>query len=357
MLQLSTVTLAGTPTEMGRAYGAALREPIRAFVAQRVHAARVYLGERGIRDDQALNRLGAACLAALKEWHHDGWVELCATAETAGVDPVALYTTGNMTDVRDILVLGSVRADSEGCTTAHAGRGLTAAGQVLAAQTWDLNPSDLEFVVAVHRRPVSSPHTWSVTCVGCPSLVGMNEHGVAVGTTNLKTRGSRIGIPYLSLLHRMLACTTRTAAETALTTATRAAAHSYWIADAAGITDVECTATTAVRRESDDAGALTRTNHCLVDEHRSREGEPATASSQARLALASARLAAGHVTVASLKALFADRSHGIDSINRFAEDGQGTSTNACIITEPASRTIHACRGSSDRGAWISFQFA
>ena len=353
MLQLPCVVVSGDPAAMGRAYGSALREPIRAFVAQRVRAAKVYLFERGIRDDRALSALGAQCLELLNSWDHAAWVEHCATAEAAGVDAVELYTTGNMTDIRDILVLGAISAESEGCTTAHAGRGLTAAGQVLSAQTWDLNPSDLDFVVAVNRRPVDGPQTWSVTCAGCPSLIGMNEHGVAVGTTNLKTRGSRVGIPYLSLLHRMLRCTTRAEAEAVVTTAPRAAAHSYWMADAGGVTDVECTATTAVRRETGERGALTRTNHCLDDTHREREGEPATASSQTRLATARHLLEAGGVTVASLKTLFAERAHGIDSINRFAEDGQGTSTNACLIAEPATRTLHACRGSRDRGEWIA----
>ena len=356
MLQLPTITIAGSPAQMGHAYGEALRAPIRAFVEQRVRAARVYLYERGIRDDQALLALGAQCLAALKTWHPDGWSEVLATAEGAGVDAVELYTTGNMTDVRDILVLSGMRAESEGCTTAHAGRERTAGRQVIASQTWDLNPTDLDYVVAVHRRPTSGPATWSITCAGCPSLIGMNEHGVTVGTTNIKTRGSRVGIPYLSLLHRMLACPDRASAEQLLVSAPRAAAHTYWIADAEGVTDIECTATTHVRRETGAAGALTRTNHCLVDEHRAREGEAASASSQKRLARAGAVLAAGGVTVDSLKALFADRSDGVDSINRFAEDGQGTSTNACMIAVPATRTLHACRGSSDRGAWIALSF-
>jgi isopenicillin-N N-acyltransferase-like protein len=356
MLELPIVRLAGTPAEMGLAYGRALREPISAFVAQRVRAAKVYLYERGIRDDQALRNLGAQCLAKLEQWHRDGWVEHHATAEGAGVDPIDLYTTGNMTDVRDILVLGAISAESEGCTTAHAGRERSASGEVIAAQTWDLNPTDLDYVVAVHRRPASGPQTWSVTCAGCPSLVGMNEHGVAVGTTNIKTRGSRVGIPYLSLLHRMLAVPTRAQAEQALLTAPRAAAHTYWIADAEGVTDLECTATDAVRRETGSAGFLSRTNHCLDGAHRTLEGEPATASSQKRLARSQAVLAAGGVTVAAVRALFADRSDGVDSINRFGEDGQGTSTNACIITVPAQRRLHACRGSADRGAWVELAF-
>ena len=51
-----------------------------------------------------------------------------------------------------------------------------------------------------------------------------------------------------------------------------------------------------------------------------------------------------------------DRSDGVDSINRFAEDEQGTTTNACVIAVPARRELWACRGSADRGEWVRLRF-
>ena len=99
-----------------------------------------------------------------------------------------------------------------------------------------------------------------------------------------------------------------------------------------------------------------RTNHCLVPEHSAHEGEPPSASSRARLARLQDRLSARGQSVDSVRALFADRSDGIDSVNRFAEDGQGTSTNSCVIAIPARREMFACRGSADRGEWIKLEF-
>jgi isopenicillin-N N-acyltransferase-like protein len=356
MLELPLVTCTGTPEELGHAYGTAVKAQVQAFVDQRLRAAKVYLYERGFRDLEPFRQIGAACLTALKTWHPEGWVEHCATAAAAGVDPVDLYTTGNMTDVRDVLALGRPVADAEGCTTALAPAAHTRDGRLIAAQTWDLNPTDLDFVVAVHRRPTNGLATWSITCAGCPSLMGMNAAGVAVGTTNIKTRGSRPGIPYLSLLHGALQCVDRGAAERLISSAPRAAAHTYWIAGPDGACDLECTADTVVRRDLAD-GPLTRTNHCLVPEHQRREGEAATMSSQARLGRARAALARRDLDVAALQALFSDRSDGVDSINRFAEDGQGTSTNACLIAIPAAGELHACRGSADRGRWVRLAFA
>jgi isopenicillin-N N-acyltransferase-like protein len=353
MLELRQIHVRGTPAELGRGQGEQLKPLIGAFVAQRLRAARVYLHERGIRDEQTFRALGAACLERLKGWDAEGWEEHMALAAAAGVDAVDLYTTGNMTDIRDILALPA-SAEAEGCTTALVPGPYAADGALIAAQTWDLNPTDLDYVVAVHRLPAAGPETWSITCAGCPSLIGMNQHGVAVGTTNIKTRGSRVGIPYLSLLHRAIRSADRQQALALVAGAPRAAAHSYWAADAGGVADLECTATSVVRREG--SVPLTRTNHCLDERHRASEGEPASPSSRARLARVGARLAAGGIDVAALKTLFADRSDGVDSVNRFAEDNQGTSTNACLVAVPARRELHACRGSADRGRWVVLGF-
>ena len=64
----------------------------------------------------------------------------------------------------------------------------------------------------------------------------------------------------------------------------------------------------------------------------------------------------GPVDVALLQATFKDRSDGIYSINRYAEDRQGTATNAVFIADSTNRTVWACRGNPDRGEWIEFQF-
>jgi isopenicillin-N N-acyltransferase like protein len=358
LLKLPQIHVRGTPAELGRGQGEQLKPLIGAFVEQRLRAAKVYLYERGIRDEQTFRDLGRRCLEALKSWDNEGWVEHMALSEAAGVDAVDLYTTGNMTDIRDILALPQLSetgADAEGCTTALVPGSFSADGAVIAAQTWDLNPSDLDYVVAVHRQPIAGPETWSVTCAGCPSLVGMNALGVAVGTTNIKTRGSRVGIPYLSLLHKAIRCTDRATALKTIVDAPRAAAHTYWAADIHGVDDIECTATSHVFRRGERP--LTRTNHCQDAGHTRIEDETAASpSSKARLARVTGRLAESKQTIDSLKQLFADRSDGVNSVNRFAEDQQGTSTNACLIAIPARRELHACRGSSDRGEWVRLPF-
>jgi len=259
-----------------------------------------------------------------------------------------------MTDVRDVLLLPSSKGD-EGCTSLLVPPGLSSSGDVIVGQTWDLNPTDLDFVVAVHRRPRSGPETWSVTVAGALSLTGMNAVGVAVGTTNIKTRRSRVGVGYLSLLHRAIRAGSAAEAEALVRGAPRAAAHTYWLADARGAAELECDPDTVVERRA-VGQPVVRTNHCLSDTMREVEGEPATVSSQKRLQRAEQQLRVGSQDVASLQALMRDRSDGVDSINRYTEDEQGTTTNACLIAVPARRELWACRGPADRGEWVSLQF-
>ncbi len=350
-LQLETLRLEGTPAGMGEAHGEAFRERIRAFCEQRVDALREYMAER---DDARISDVmvaAATSLGVLREWDRDGYAEHVAVARAAGVEANVLYAVANMTDMRDVVLLGGPRADSEGCSAFVVPPGLTRDGEVLAGQTWDLNPQDLDYVIAVHRRPASGPESWCITCVGCPSLVGMNEHGVTIGTTNIKTKGSRPGVGYLSLVHRALFGAAREESASVFRGAPRAAAHTYWIADPDGALELECSADRCAERALGRT-ALVRTNHCFDEVHVAQEGEAPNVSSRARLAKLASRLAEPGQDPTTIRALYEDRSDGVDSICRHPEDAQGTATNACFVAVPARREIHACRGPADRGAWI-----
>jgi hypothetical protein len=184
----------------------------------------------------------------------------------------------------------------------------------------------------------------------------MSALGVAVGTTNIKTKRSRLGVGYLSLLHRAIRAGSVAEAQELVRAAPRAAAHTYWLADAQGATELECDPDTVIERRADPE-PLARTNHCLSEAMRGAEGEAPTASSQKRLLRAERQLRSGAQDVETLQALMRDRADGVDSINRYTEDNQGTTTNACVIAVPARLELWACRGPADRGEWQQLKFA
>jgi len=339
---------------MGHAQGEQLRDDIQRFVEQRFEALEVYMTERNQLDIAGFLEAGANCLRITAGWDEAGTRELLAIAEAANVDAVRLYAAGNMTDLRDVVLLPPSQTD-EGCSALIVPSNLSSDSAIYAAQTWDLNPTDLDFVVAVHRTPDRGPETWSITCTGCLSLMGMNEWGLTIGTTNIKARDTQHGVGYLSLIHRALAAENVAQAKEAIQTAPRAAAHTYWLADSAGAVELECGSRRVTERHL-GSSALTRTNHCMAPALAALQGEPTSPSSAKRLEKLDAWLGQGGQNLTTLRALFSDRSDGLCSINRYLEDGTGTSTNACMIGTPARRELWACRGPADRSTWVRLPF-
>jgi hypothetical protein len=176
----------------------------------------------------------------------------------------------------------------------------------------------------------------------------LNEHGLALGTTNIKVKGSRPGVGYLSILHRMIRESSVEAASEVLVGAPRAAAHTYWLATGDRAVEWECGPEHAISRALGDE-PLVRTNHCLAEPMVELEGETPTSSSLTRRRRVTELLEGRAHDLDSLRELFADRSDGIDSISRFPEDGQPTATNAVVVCLPAEKKMYACRGPAQRG--------
>jgi isopenicillin-N N-acyltransferase-like protein len=349
MYDLPSIIVSGSPQAMGQQQGEAFGDHIRSLVAHRMQENVNYFAERGITDGHhRLVDIGRHMNDMLADWDPEGHQEHAGIADAAGVDPAELLVLLNMTDTRDLICFAT-GVEDEGCTAMLLPANRSRTGQVIAAQTWDLNRGDLQHVVCVQRRPDDGPTTASVSVAGGPTLIGLNEHGVWVGTTNLKTLQVQPGIGYMSLLHRAIRQRTHADAAALIEDATRMAAHTYWLADEHGGVELECTSTTVVRRPLGDA-PIVQTNHCLAESH--RDAEPPSDSSLHRCATATALLADGQFDVEGIRTVLADRSEGALSISRHPEDGEATSTNACAIGVPATRTFHTCRGPADHGQWI-----
>jgi isopenicillin-N N-acyltransferase like protein len=357
-IDLPIISLSGSREEMGRAHGLALADIIRRFVPMRFAAFDVYAQDHEQIGVDELRAAGVASIAFFREWHPAGYREHCAIAQAAGVDVVDLFTAANMTDMRDIALLsgdGPAKADAEGCSAVLVPPNLSATGQLICGQTWDLNPQDVEFVVAVHRKPDDALETWSVSLAGCPSLVGMNAAGLSIGTTNVKTWRARPGVGYMNILHRMLEEPNAEAAIAVVEQAPRSGAHIYWACDTTEGIEIEAIPDQSERRSVAN-GPLCRTNHCLQPEHLPLQWEAPSPSSLARLERLQERVAAGGVSTSEVVAMFADRSDGVDSVCRYEEDDQGTATNACMVAIPQDRLLLVCRGPADRGEWQTLAF-
>jgi isopenicillin-N N-acyltransferase-like protein len=352
------LTFDGTPRDIGRAFGETSRTLIHELYRRRVDNAIAQALKYGgqVVDEAAMLDVAARSLPITRAYDAAGMDELEGLAEGANLSLVQVLAMNGLTDFRDVLSWPAALAESPddgGCTALIAARDATT-GEVLCGQTWDLATDNLPYVCGVVRRPRGLPATRTLTTDGCLSLIGLNDHGIAVGTTNIRTTDARPGVNYLSIIHKALAQTTFEAAVAAITTAHRAGAHFYYVCDAAGrATLLECSARVAHRRDL-TSGVAVHANHCLLAENQALEGNRPNSSSLFRQARLEALGATRPVTLEAIQAFFADTAGGADAICR--DDFDGLNTNGAVVMAPERGLIRMVHGVPTRGTWVEPSF-
>ena len=366
---LESIELAGSPRSMGQAFGEACRDDTRELFHTRLDAARSFARRHGRRlEPEPILDLAQQCLSITEAYDPVGYEEFLGIARGAELTPQQLFVTQGLTDLRDILAFSDPSptttaaapaprdggdADREGCSAIILPPPRAEHGQTILAQTWDLATSNMPFVRLVHRKPLDAPATVSLTLTGCLTLIGLNSEGLAVGNTNLHTRDSRVGLQYLTILHRAIRCRNVAEAEPCIARSPRSAAHYYYLADAAGVAvGLECSATRC-HRFVVAGDAFVHCNHCLappIAELEVPANHDSTRFRQQRLTdLLNQRHAP--VTIDDARDLLCDGEGGDLAVCRYSTGPYDVSTNAAVIMRPATGEFHACRAQPDRGQW------
>ncbi len=354
-MELETIELKGTPTQMGGAFGEACREEIRELHERRLRSAVQFAATWGDRSISAaqVTAVAESCLPFAEAYDPAGYEEFAAIAAGADMTPADLFVMQGLTDMRDLLAFGEV--DGGECTAAIIPRERAQGARLLMAQNWDLETYNMPFVRLVHRRPETGPATWSLTLTGCLSLIGVNSEGVAVGNTNLRTTDGRRGVHYLQVLHRALACTSFEDALEAIRSAPRLSGHYYYLGFRDGrATGVECSGQRSVLHPARER-PLVHTNHATAAAIRAVEAPDPGDSSRARLRRLES-LVDRHtdpIGIQDLKVMLSDHEGGNNAICRHNAPPVGVSTNACVVLSPETREIHACRGQPHVGRFLT----
>ena len=349
------VDLEGSPKQMGEAFGEICRAEIHEFYELRLKNAVSQAKEHGGRTvgEGEVLELSRRCLPITDAYDRDGMLELASIARGANLPVEKVFAMNQLTDLRDVLAWGGLLEIDGGCSSFIAQGDLTKDGNLLMGQTWDLATDNMPYVLCVRRRPVGAPATCCLTTVGCLSLIGMNEEGIAIGTTNLRTKDARPGVGYLSIIHRVLASRDLAVAEEAVLNARRAGGHYYYLGSSKnrGLA-IECSAT-QYERTPVERGSHVQTNHVQASSLRALEADTPASSSrqrQTRLAeLLDADRARG-IDVEAAKAYFADGEHGANAICR--NDFGGISTNGAVLMVPATATLLMTHGLPSAANWV-----
>jgi isopenicillin-N N-acyltransferase-like protein len=357
MPTISVVTVSGSPQQMGQSFGEAFREEIAEFYELRLQNAIMQAKSYGGRDVQEHTLLGIAraCVSPTESYDPDGFEELKGIAAGAALPLEKVLALNGLTDFRDILSWHGELEMFGGCSAFVAQGDMTRSGKLTCGQTWDLATDNMPYVLGVHRRPRNGPESWTLTTVGCLSLIGINEEGICMGTTNIRTVDARAGVVYLSIIHKALGCRDFEAAARCVSDAPRAGAHFYFLGDGRGsATTFECTAEIVERRDI-VKGVYVHCNHCLEGANSEREGPQASDSSITRTSRLQGLLDSQRevLDIASLKGSLSDHDGADNAICR--HDFNGISTNGAVVMSPEDGKIYACQGNPCSAVWIDLK--
>jgi isopenicillin-N N-acyltransferase-like protein len=329
----------GTPYERGRAIGRALAQAIHdslGFVDR-------YLAEHGI-DPRSLDRALAPYVTASEAAAPHLVAQLRGMADGAE-QPFPLLMAANCFEElygQVELALGAPQP-LERCTDVVLG----SPGGPLLGHTEQWYAGDEGAVGIVLDLPSDGPALLAPVVAGTLPLVGINEHGVAVGAMSLSARDERVGIPRALVARDVLDARNAAEATERATRPGRAGGYAYQFAfpdEEPRI--VETTAT----REAVIASRV-HTNHAL-DPSVAEVAFPASPGSLGRYARAASLVETAQPTVAGVVAILADHEgepQGICAHPDPAQGDEGSTILFAMVAEPARRTLtiaagHACTG-------------
>lgn len=343
--KLESYDFAGSAEEVGKAQGEAFKTSLVELMELRLDSLSSYmkLSKKGLL--KKLNNTANEMWSLLEKFDIQAYEVARNIVDVCDIKLNDYLICANMTDFRD------EAHDPEGCTSAII---KNRHSHFIGAQTWDLNESNLPYIAMVHEKIDNSLERWTLNCKGFPALMGMNEKGVAVGTTNIKTSDIGQGLGYLHIIDKALKCETALMASQSINNTPRLASHTYWIVDREEGVQID-TGHSFYQSLNYIDEPIVRTNHPIPKFLSEHQLELPCLSSLMRKKRAEDLFSVETESIKDIKNILADRAHGVNAISRLKSDTQGITTNACFIAIPEKLKIWACRGPSQQGIWEEFE--
>lgn len=245
------ITVSGSPREMGRQIGEAVREKVQGFcevALSRVHKTVSISHQRAMQ-------IANACIPFAEKYSPQMIEELCGTAEASGV---------TLDELMLLQVRNQLQPDQEaGCTAISIAADATVDGLAIVAQNWDNDPLLDDFTVVLTRRPTDKPALMTVTQAGLISYLGLNDTGIGACVNTLPAPARDIGVPHYFILREMFETNSLDRAVHAARRAHRAIPVNVMLSTPQGPADLEITIDDIYVLRDEQSGYITHTNHCV----------------------------------------------------------------------------------------------
>jgi isopenicillin-N N-acyltransferase-like protein len=344
--RLQVVEVSGKPFDMGRQAGKKCAAKAKVYRNAIAGSIEFYTGMKWARAVEQ----SKFYLPHAKDFYPDFVEELEGYAEGAGITFEEAFTLC----CHELLSsLGF-----KGCTDIVVSDQVTADGSVLAGHNEDWDASCLQTVVLLHAKPSKKPSFICTSYAGLAPSTGMNDRGVCLTGNALSPNDTRIGIPKIFPVRKVLeARRIGEALESAMPKG-RASSYNNICSDKNGeIYSLEGSATDCAWLYSID-GYLVHTNHYTAEKMRRFESEPVSVGSTVRYnrALRLIERQLGDVTVESLTDVFKDHVNRPNSIcghrNPKVHPLDSSETIFSVIYDLKKLRLHVCKGHPCEGRYV-----
>ena len=286
MAKMRVLKMSGSFYDMGKQHGEAFRDAIIEFTEDRIRlcSSEKWTGRNLSRE--AVLALADACVLEHERYAPELMEEVRGMADVTGLSLGALIISNGFTDFIDtVYAVGDLTEKarvpdyaSDNCTAFLVPKAAAADGQAMYGQTWDMHETATPNVILLHGTPDDAPDFLAFTSIGCVGMIGMNEHGIAVGINNIMAADGQIGVMWPFVIRKILMQDNIDSALSCLIDAKLAGAHNYLIMDKNGRGYNIEAMPTRFHIEQLDSESIVHTNHCLIPANHDVERERAPES-------------------------------------------------------------------------------
>jgi isopenicillin-N N-acyltransferase-like protein len=331
------IVVAGSPREMGRQLGEAVRDEIRGFAE---------IALQRVNKTVRISRERAMSIAAHSTEFARGYSpqmleELHGMAESSHVpfDELMLLQVRNQ-----------LRPDADaGCTSLSLAPTAIGSGGAIVAQNWDNDPALDPFTIVLTRKPSGKPALVNLTQAGLIAYIGFNDAGIGLCLNTLPAPSRDVGVPHYFTVRGIYESDSLAGAIEAVRRAERAIPANIMLATPQGPADLEVTLDD-VHVLSGEQGQVTHANHCKHPELLAvNKAFPELIESYPRQQRIDKLLSAAGapLSLEAVKRALQDHEGHPRSICRHANDDPQTGewqTVFSIIIEPDQQRMHISRG-------------
>jgi isopenicillin-N N-acyltransferase-like protein len=335
-LRFPEIDVAGSPREMGRQIGDAVRDLICGFcevALQRVNRTMKVSRESAMR-------VANESIPRAEAYAPDMVEELRGMADATGL---------TLADLMLLQVRNQLKADDSGCTS-FALANVAGLGPI-AAQNWDNDPFLDRFTIVLTRRPTGKPALITVTQAGLIAYIGCNSAGIGLCLNTLPAPSRLQGVPHYFTVRGILEANSLEGAVTAVRRAERAIPANIMMTTPQGPANLEVTVDDIYILRDPGNGLVTHTNHARHPDLVSvNPAFPELIQSQPRLTRIDqllARPAGAEWSLDQVQAALRDHDSHPKSICRHANDDPQHgfwTTVLSVIIAPEKGELHLTRG-------------